>query len=74
VTDEAGALLDASGRVAGNLYYIGPMLRPRCWETTAVQELRTHAEQLAQRLALPVQLSASRRYSAGPGWPAGAIA
>jgi len=57
-----------------NLYYIGPMLRPRYWETTAVPELRTHAEQLARRLALPGQLSVPRRYPAGPGWPAAAMA
>lgn len=52
-TDEYGALVDASGRAAGNLYYIGPMLRPRFWETTAVQELCAHAQQLARRLAVP---------------------
>jgi uncharacterized NAD(P)/FAD-binding protein YdhS len=52
VTDELGGLVDASGRPAGNLYYIGPMLRPRFWETTAVQELRTHAEQLAHHVAV----------------------
>lgn len=52
-TDEFGRLVDASGRVAANLYCIGPMLRPRFWETTAVQELRTHAERLACHLALP---------------------
>jgi uncharacterized NAD(P)/FAD-binding protein YdhS len=50
-TDERGALIDASGRAATNLYYVGPMLRPRFWETTAVQELRTHAEHLARHLA-----------------------
>jgi uncharacterized NAD(P)/FAD-binding protein YdhS len=55
-TDEFGALVDAGGRVATNLYYTGPMLRPRYWETTAVQELRTHAEQLACHLAAPVGL------------------
>jgi uncharacterized NAD(P)/FAD-binding protein YdhS len=52
-TDEFGGLVDASGRVATNLYYIGPMLRPRYWETTAAQELCTHAEQLACHLAVP---------------------
>ena len=51
VTDEFGALVDASGRVAANLHYVGPLLRPRHWETTAVQELRTHAEELAWHLA-----------------------
>jgi uncharacterized NAD(P)/FAD-binding protein YdhS len=54
-TDEFGALVDASGRVAANLYYIGPMLRPRYWEVTAVQELRTHAEHLARHLAVPTR-------------------
>jgi uncharacterized NAD(P)/FAD-binding protein YdhS len=54
-TDELGGLIDASGRVAGNLHYIGPMLRPRHWETTAVQELRVHAERLACHLALPAR-------------------
>jgi uncharacterized NAD(P)/FAD-binding protein YdhS len=52
-TDESGGLVDASGRVAANLYYIGPMLRPRYWETTAAQELCAHAEQLACHLAVP---------------------
>jgi uncharacterized NAD(P)/FAD-binding protein YdhS len=74
MTDEFGALLDASGRVGGNLYYIGPMLRARYWETTAVQELRTHAEQLARRLALPAQSPSPRPYTAGPRWHAGAMA
>ena len=50
-TDERGALIDATGRVSGSLYYVGPMLRPRYWETTAVPELRVHAERLAWHLA-----------------------
>jgi len=52
VTAERGALVDASGRAADDLYYIGPMLRPRHWETTAVQELRVHAEELARHLTV----------------------
>jgi len=59
-TDRFGALVDASGRSVGNLYYIGPTLRPRYCETTAVPELRTHAEQLSHRLALPGGLRAAR--------------
>jgi uncharacterized NAD(P)/FAD-binding protein YdhS len=54
-TDQFGALIDASGRVAENLYYVGPMLRGKYWEATAVQELRVHAEQLARHLALSEQ-------------------
>jgi uncharacterized NAD(P)/FAD-binding protein YdhS len=51
MTGECGALMDArGGGVLGNIYYIGPMLRASHWETTAVQELRVHAEQLACQL------------------------
>ncbi len=54
VTEERGALLDARGRGAGGrIYCIGPMLRAGHWETTAVQELRVHAEQLASHLSSP---------------------
>jgi uncharacterized NAD(P)/FAD-binding protein YdhS len=74
MTDEFGATLDASGRVAGNLYYIGPMLRPRYWETTAVPELRVHAERLAYRLSLPAQPASTRHYAAGARWAGEAIA
>lgn len=68
VTGAFGALVDASGRSARNLYYIGPMLRPSHWETTAVQELRAHAEQLAHHLATPVStwLRVSPREKASP--------
>jgi uncharacterized NAD(P)/FAD-binding protein YdhS len=52
VTQGSGALVDARGRGAGgSIYCIGPMLRAGHWETTAVQELRVHAEQLASHLA-----------------------
>ena len=51
-----GALLDAQGRPASGLYYVGPMLRPEHWESTAVPELREHAARLAQHLAGPVSM------------------
>jgi uncharacterized NAD(P)/FAD-binding protein YdhS len=49
-----GALLDAHGRPTEGLYYVGPMLRPEHWESTAVPELREHAARLAHHLAGPV--------------------
>ena len=52
VTDEFGALTDAGGRGAANLYYVGPLLRATHWETTAVPELRQHAARLAQHLLM----------------------
>jgi uncharacterized NAD(P)/FAD-binding protein YdhS len=51
VTDQLGTLVTASGHPANGLYYIGPMLRPTYWETTAVAELRQHAALLAGHLA-----------------------
>jgi uncharacterized NAD(P)/FAD-binding protein YdhS len=74
MTDEFGAVLDVSGGVAGNLCYIGPMLRPRHWETTAVPELRVHAERLAYRLSLPAQSSSTRHCVRGARWAAAAMA
>jgi uncharacterized NAD(P)/FAD-binding protein YdhS len=48
-----GGLVNLFGRATRSLYYIGPMLRADHWEATAVQELREHAERLAQELARP---------------------
>lgn len=48
-----GGVVNLFGRATRGLYYIGPMLRADHWEATAVQELREHAESLAQELARP---------------------
>jgi len=48
--DEHGALQDAEGRASGRLFYLGPMLRARDWECTAVPELSVQAARLAERL------------------------
>jgi uncharacterized NAD(P)/FAD-binding protein YdhS len=53
-TSAFGALLDAQGRCSRGLYYVGPMLRPDHWESTAVPELREHAARLAHHLSSPV--------------------
>lgn len=44
-------VIAADGRIAKGLYYIGPWLRARDWEATAVPELRERARRLAERLA-----------------------
>lgn len=44
------ALLSESGRPSPVLHYIGPFLKARDWEATAVPELRVHALHLAQIL------------------------
>lgn len=43
-------LCDAEGRPSRALRYIGPFLRARYWECTAVPELRVHARLLAETL------------------------
>jgi uncharacterized NAD(P)/FAD-binding protein YdhS len=53
-TGSYGALIDAKGRAANNLFYVGPMLRADHWEATAAHELRGHAERLASYLSAPV--------------------
>ena len=45
-----GRVISGSGAPVEGLWYIGPWLRARDWEATAVPELREHAAQLAQRL------------------------
>jgi len=49
-TGDHYALLDAAGRASEVLRYIGPFLRARYWECTAVPELRVHAKALADAL------------------------
>jgi uncharacterized NAD(P)/FAD-binding protein YdhS len=46
-----GQVLSASAAPVDGLYYIGPWLRARDWEATAVPELRAHAARLAQVLS-----------------------
>jgi uncharacterized NAD(P)/FAD-binding protein YdhS len=48
--DASGRPLDASGRAVPGLHAIGPLLRARDWETTAVPEIREQAAALAARL------------------------
>jgi uncharacterized NAD(P)/FAD-binding protein YdhS len=56
-TDEVGRVLDAGGHAVARLYYVGPWLRARDWEATAVAELRTCAS--ATAMALLSELHAS---------------
>lgn len=51
--DDALRVVGRDGRPSGWLSYVGPLLKARDWEATAVPELRRHAAALAQRLAQP---------------------
>jgi uncharacterized NAD(P)/FAD-binding protein YdhS len=46
-----GALIDARGEPSQVFFAVGPLLRGRDWEATAVPELRVHAAQVVGRLA-----------------------
>lgn len=50
-TTAESEVIGAAGHIVEGLYYIGPWLRARDWEATAVSELREHARRLAERLA-----------------------
>jgi uncharacterized NAD(P)/FAD-binding protein YdhS len=45
-----GRVVARDGAPVDSLYYLGPWLRARDWEATAVPELRAHAAHLAQRI------------------------
>lgn len=44
------AVVDKTGNASGFMYYIGPLLKARYWEATAVPELRVFARRLADVL------------------------
>ncbi len=47
---DSGALIRQDGHEQERVYAIGPLLKERLWETTAVRELRSQALELARRL------------------------
>jgi uncharacterized NAD(P)/FAD-binding protein YdhS len=51
--DDSGALIGRDGRAQDRIVAIGPLLKERLWETTAVRELRTQALDLARKLLEP---------------------
>jgi uncharacterized NAD(P)/FAD-binding protein YdhS len=66
-TSDDGMLLDAAGKASPLLYYVGPLLKGKYWESTAVPELRVHASRLAATLATSLGSCTSPRSSESPG-------
>ena len=58
--DARGALRDAGGTAASDIVTLGPLLRGRRYETTAIPEIRDQAAAIARHLL-------STRAEAGPG-------
>lgn len=61
---EAYELRNAQGNTNRGLYYLGPFLKARYWEATAVPELRMHAQTLAQHLAGTAQHASGQSLNA----------
>lgn len=51
-TEDDGGLIDRNGRRVPGLFAIGPMCRPRLWESTAIPEIRVQAATLAKQFAI----------------------
>ena len=49
----SGALIRGDGSAHADVFAIGPLLKERLWETTAVRELRSQALELARKLLIP---------------------
>ena len=56
-----GRPIASDGQPVDRLYYIGPWLRARDWEATAVPELREHAARLAETLEARLETPAAAR-------------
>jgi len=65
LASDAGEVIGAGGRPVAGLYYIGPWLRARDWEATAVRELRSHATRLAALIGAPRELVHRPRVARG---------
>ena len=49
-TDDRLAVRDTAGQADDRIYALGPMLKGQLWETTAIPEIRSQAERLAETL------------------------
>jgi len=67
---EDGAVISANGEPSRVLYYVGPLIRARDGEGTAVPELRVHAARLAATLLDTVPAPAVPVRPEPPPWPA----
>jgi uncharacterized NAD(P)/FAD-binding protein YdhS len=67
---ENGAVISASGEASRVLYYVGPLIRARDGEGTAVPELRVHAARLARTIIDSIPAPAFPMRLDPPAWPA----
>ncbi|MDB6060996.1 MAG: hypothetical protein JWM78_1099 [Verrucomicrobiaceae bacterium] len=53
------AVISANGNASTNIFYVGPFLKAKYWEATAVPELRAHVEKAVRHLLDSFDLSDS---------------
>lgn len=66
---EDGAIISGNGDASRVLYYVGPLVRARDGEGTAVPELRVHAARLATTLLGTIPAPAAPHRPEPPPWP-----
>jgi uncharacterized NAD(P)/FAD-binding protein YdhS len=59
-TEDDGGLIDRNGRRVPGLFAIGPMCRPRLWESTAIPEIRVQAAALAKQFSINASTTRQR--------------
>ncbi len=57
-TGAAGELIQANGNVLENAFAVGPLRKAMEWESTAIREIRTQAEQVADKVVSLVNVRA----------------
>lgn len=67
---ENGAVISGNGEPSHVLYYVGPLLRARDGEGTAVPELRVHAARLAKTILDSIPEPNASARPEPPPWPA----
>ena len=55
VTGARGEIIKANGVVLHNAFGVGPVRKASEWESTAIREIRTHAENVAISIAAPAE-------------------
>ena len=54
VTGPYGELIQQNGNVLENIFAVGPLRKAMEWESTAIREIRTQAEQVADKVVLQI--------------------
>jgi uncharacterized NAD(P)/FAD-binding protein YdhS len=68
LVDDGYRVIDVHNQANPGLFYVGPMLKARYWEASAVPELRNHIRRLAEHLMLTITPTITAQWNQ-PGKP-----